>query len=129
MKAIFLFCCVFGVIFSSWSQVKEFDKLEMLYAQHHYKSVHRKANSLLDIPDYDYSQIPKLYKAMSLFQLSQNEHWLIRHPKALDNAAQMFTEIRRSSDGKKVFDAHIYEISFLKNDLISWAEDLRRLGK
>lgn len=129
MKTFFLFCCVCGSVMTGWSQVKEFDKLEMLYAQNHYKSVYRKANILLDIPDFDYSQIPKLYKAMSLFQLSQNEYWLIRHPKALDDAAQMFIDIKKSSDGKKVFDAHVYEISFLKNDLISWAEDLRRRGK
>jgi len=41
----------------------------------------------------------------------------------------LFVEIKKSSDGKKVFDAHIYEISFLKHDLISWAEDLKRRGK
>jgi hypothetical protein len=101
----------------------------MLYAQNHYKIVYRKANRLLDVPDYDFSQIPKFYKALSLFQLSQNEHWLIRHPKALEEAAEMFNEIKRSSDGRKVFNAHIYEVSFLKHDLISWAEDLKRRGK
>jgi hypothetical protein len=91
--------------------------------------VYRKANTLLDIPDYDFSQIPKFYKAISLFQLCQNDRWLIRHPNALEDAAKMFKEIKTSSDGKKVFDAHIYEISFLKHDLISWAEDLKRRGQ
>jgi len=129
MKAFFLVVGVLGFVFISKAQVREFDKLEMLYAQNHYKLVYRKANLLLDIPDYDYSQIPKFYKALSLFQLSQNEHWLIRHPKALEDAAKMFDEIKRSSDGKKVFNAHIYEVSFLKHDLISWAEDLKRRGK
>lgn len=129
MKAFFILVCVVGFVSVSWTQVKEFDKLEMLYAQNHYKSVYRKANRLLDIPDFDYSQVPKFYKALSLFQLSQNEYWLIRNPKALDDAARMFREIKTSSDGKKVFDAHVYEISFLKNDLISWAADLKRRGK
>lgn len=129
MKAFFTLVCVVGFVSVSWTQVKEFDKLEMLYAQNHYKSVYRKANRLLDIPDFDYSQVPKFYKALSLFQLSQNEYWLIRNPNALDEAARMFREIKTSSDGKKVFDAHVYEISFLKNDLISWAADLKRRGK
>jgi cell wall-associated NlpC family hydrolase len=80
----------------------------------------------LDIPDYDWSQIPKFYKALSLFQLSQNEHWLINHPNALDDAADLFREIKKSSDGRKIFNAHMYEISFLKHDLIAWAEDLKR---
>lgn len=129
MKAFYILICVVGFVSGSWAQVKEFDKLEMLYAQNHYKSVYRRANRLLDIPDFDYSQIPKFYKALSLFHLSQNEYWLIRNPKALDDAARMFREIKTSSDGKKVFDAHVYEISFLKNDLLSWAEDLKRRGK
>jgi len=129
MKGLLILICAVGFISGSWSQVKEFDKLEMLYAQNHYKSVYRRANRLLDIPDYDYSQIPKFYKALSLFQLSQNEYWLARNPKALEEAAQMFREIKKSSDGRKVFEAHIYEVSFLKHDLISWAEDLKRRGK
>lgn len=129
MKVFILVVGVLAFVFSSRAQVKEFDKLEMLYAQNHYKIVYRKANVLLDIPDFDYSQVPKFYKAMSAFQLSQNEHWLVRHPNALEEAAEMFEEIKRSTDGKKVFDAHIYEVSFLKHDLISWAEDLKRRGK
>lgn len=124
----FLIGCLMVIGFASFAkaQVPEFDKLEMLYAQNHYKMVYRKANRLLDIPDYDWSQIPKFYKALSLFQLSQNEHWLINHPNALDDASKLFQEIKKSSDGKKVFNAHMYEISFLKHDLIAWAEDLKR---
>jgi peptidoglycan DL-endopeptidase CwlO len=120
---------VFGFTSFAKAQVPEFDKLEMLYAQNHYKMVYRKANRLLDVPDYDWSQIPKLYKALSLFQLSQNDHWLINHPNALDEAASLMNEIKKSSDGRKVFNAHMYEISFLKHDLLAWAEDLKRRNK
>jgi len=126
MKFFVGFLMVIGFASIAKAQVPEFDKLEMLYAQNHYKMVYRKANRLLDIPDYDWSQIPKFYKALSLFQLSQNEHWLINHPNALDDAADLFREIKKSSDGRKIFNAHMYEISFLKHDLIAWAEDLKR---
>lgn len=129
MKVILLIICVVGFVSLGGAQIREFDRLEMLYAQNHYKMVYRKANALLDVPDYDYSQVPKFYKALSLFQLSQNERWLIRHPNALEDAAKIFNDIKHSSDGRKVFNAHIYEISFLKNDLISWAEDLKRRSK
>jgi hypothetical protein len=129
MKGLILFVFVAFCVSIGSAQIREFDKLEVLYAQNHYKMVYRKANTLLDIPDYDFSQIPKFYKAISLFQLCQNDRWLIRHPNALEDAAKMFKEIKTSSDGKKVFDAHIYEISFLKHDLISWAEDLKRRGQ
>ncbi len=129
MKGLILFVFVTFCFSIGSAQIREFDKLEVLYAQNHYKMVYRKANTLLDIPDYDFSQIPKFYKAISLFQLCQNDRWLIRHPNALQDAANIFKEIKTSSDGKKVFDAHIYEISFLKHDLISWAEDLKRRGQ
>jgi hypothetical protein len=129
MKNILVFIGVLGFFATGKAQIREFDKLEMLYAQNHYKIVYRKANRLLDVPDYDFSHIPKFYKSLSLFQLSQNEHWLIRNPKALDEAATLFNEIKTSSDGRKVFNAHLYEVSFLKTDLISWAEDLKRTGK
>lgn len=126
MKFFVGFLMVIGFASIAKAQVPEFDKLEMLYAQNHYKMVYRKANRLLDIPDYDWSQIPKFYKALSLFQLSQNEHWLVNHPNVLDDAANLFREIKKSSDGRKIFNAHMYEISFLKHDLIAWAEDLKR---
>lgn len=114
---------------SAFAQVKEFDKLEMYYDQGHYPMVLRRANRLLDNPDYDYSLIPSFYKSLTLFQLSQNEYWLKRHPHALDEAKDLFIKIKSSSDGIKVFEAHIFEVSALKRDLISWSEDLKRTGK
>lgn len=127
-KALVLF---FIMITSSYvqSQIPEFDRLEMYYAQGHYKMVHRKANRLLDQPDYDYSLLPSFYKSLSLFQLSQNKHWLIKNPKALTHAEKLFLEVRKSADGAKVLTAHMYEVSALKKDLMSWAEDLKRLGE
>ncbi|MGV3629749.1 MAG: C40 family peptidase [Bacteroidota bacterium] len=125
----FILVCVFLVTgFASQAQVKVFDKLEMLYDQQHYTLVLKKAERLLDNPEYDYSQIPSLYKSMALFQLSQNEYWYKRHTNALDEATELFLKIKSSSDGKKVFEAHIFEVSALKRDLISWSEDLKRTG-
>ena len=129
MKTLFVFILVVFVGSESWAQVREFDKLEMFYAQGHYKSVYRKASRLLDIPDYDYSQVPTFYKSLALFQLSQNEYWLIHNPKALEEAGLLFRQIKNSSDGKKILEAHVYEIAYLKADLISWAEDLKRRDK
>ena len=129
MKTLFVFILVVFVGSESWAQVREFDKLEMFYAQGHYKSVYRKANRLLDVPEYDYSHVPTFYKSLALFQLSQNEYWLIRNPKALEEAGILFRQIKKSSDGKKILEAHVYEIAYLKADLISWAEDLKRRDK
>ena len=121
---LFMFCAL-----QVQSQVREFDKLEMLYDQGHYKSVYRKASRLLDNPEFDYSRIPSFYKSITLFQLSQDPYWLKRNKGALDEAKSLFVKIKSSSDGIQVFEAHIYEVSALKRDLISWSEDLKRLGQ
>lgn len=127
MKYIFFIVVLFIVGSELRAQVPQFDKLEMLYAQGHYKTVYRRANRLLDQPDFDYSLVPKFYKSISLFQLSQNRHWLIQHENALNEAEALFVEIRKSTDGAKVLTAHIFEVSSLKKDLMSWGEDLKRM--
>ena len=111
------------------AQVPAFDKLELLYSQEHYKMVYRRAHRLLDLPDYDYSHLPEFYMALSGLRLSQDQHWYLRHPKALEESAELFRAIKHSSDSKRLFDAHIIEVSFLKRDMIAWAEDLKRRGK
>jgi transcriptional regulator with PAS, ATPase and Fis domain len=124
LTIIIVFIGMFSI--SAFSQIPEFDKLEMLYAQQHYKLVYRKANNLLDVPDFDFSMLPIYYKSISLFQLCQNERYLTKHPSALLEAKKLFTEVKKSGDGKKIFQAHENEIAFLKNDLLAWSEELRR---
>lgn len=120
---------LFLLSFQSFSQVREFDRMEMFYAQAHYKSVLRQANYLLDKPQYDYSMLPKYYKSLALFQLVQNDRYLKRRPHALDEARRLFLEVRSSSDGNKIMNAHMYEVAALKKDINSWLEDLQRAGK
>ncbi|MCO4814569.1 MAG: C40 family peptidase [Flavobacteriales bacterium] len=110
------------------AQNPKIDKLEMLFSQRHYKRVYRKSNRLLDNPLYDYSVMPSYYNSLALFQLAQNEFWLSHHPQALRRAEESFVQVKRAEDGTKIFNAHMYEIAWLKNDLISWASDLKRTG-
>ncbi len=121
---VFLFLSVFAQ-----AQVKEFDQLEMYYAQKHYKLVLRKANHLLDNPEYDYSQVPSFYAALATMQLVQNDRWRKVHPSALRDAHNRFLALLKNKDGQKICAAHMHELSFLKRDLISWAEDLKRSDK
>ncbi len=126
-QLLILFFIIFS--FSTSAQVPSFDKMEMLYDQGHYKLVCRKANLLLDKPDFDFSYIPSFYKSLSLFQLSQNENWLKRHPKALLEARELFLKVVQSKDGNKIFEAHLNELIFLKNDVLSWIDDLKLKGE
>jgi hypothetical protein len=129
MKGIGILLITFLISFSADAQNPRLDKLEMFFDQGHYKKVRRKSSRLLDDPEYDFSMLPAYYKSISLFQLAQNEYWLLAHPKALDEAKALFLEVKNSSDGEKIVNSHMYELAWLKNDMISWAADLKRLGK
>ncbi len=126
LKSISLIALFVFLTVAAKAQVKEFDHLEMYYAQKHYKLVVRKANRLLDNPEYDYSQIPSFYSSMATIQLVQNDRWRKTHPNALQNAEQLFLSLQKTKEGQKILTAHIHELAFLKRDLISWAEDLKR---
>jgi cell wall-associated NlpC family hydrolase len=112
-----------------FGQIRDFDKIEMLYSQKHFKMVFRKSNRLLDKPDYDFSMLPTFYKSLSIFQLSQNEKWYKKHPLALEEARELFLRVQNSNDGPKIFNSHINELIYLKSDLLSWLDELKRNEK
>ena len=126
---IILVLLFIGVRFEAKAQNPEFDKLEMLFDQRHYKKVYRRSRRYMDKPEYDFSLLPKYYKSLSALQLSQNEHWLLRHPHALEDAKELFLEIKRDDDAEILFKAHKYELTWVKNELVTWAADLKRRGK
>ena len=129
VKSILLLTAFLSVSVFAQAQVKEFDQLEMYYAQKHYKMVLRKANRFLDNPEYDYSQVPSFYAALATMQLVQNDRWRKTHHSAFNDAQERFLALRKNKEGQKIITAHIHELSFLKRDLISWAEDLKRRNK
>ena len=129
MKGIGILLITFLISFIADAQNPRLDKLEMFFDQGHYKKVRRRSSRLLDDPEYDFSMLPAYYKSISLFQLAQNEYWLLTHPKALDEAKALFLIVKNSNDGEKIMNSHMYELAWLKNDMISWAADLKRLGK
>jgi cell wall-associated NlpC family hydrolase len=118
-----------GASFEAKAQNPEFDKLEMLFDQRHYKKVYRRSRRMMDKPEYDFSLLPKYYNSLSGLQLSQNEHWLIRHPHALEDAKTLFLEIKQDDDAEKLFASHKFELTWVKNELVTWAADLKRRGK
>ena len=120
---------VLGCGFTANAQNPDFDKLEMFYDQGHYKKVYRRSNRMLDKPEYDFSLLPKYYKSISMMQLSQNEYWALRHPHVLEDAKEIFLELRKDPNADKLFASHKFELTGVKNDLVSWAADLKRMGK
>lgn len=124
---IFIFTLFFIPLIVA-GQIKEFDKLEMLYDQGHYTKVLRGANRLLDKPEYDFSLLPSYYKSVAMFQLYRNEKWRKRNPKAIEEATELFQMVKREDQGGKIFSAHYYEVQSLKKDLQSFAEQAKQEG-
>ncbi len=123
--AIFLICSSF----SAKAQVRKIDKLEVLYDQGHYGMVYRHANRLLDIPDFDYSYQPEFYKSLAMFRLSEQDFWMRLHPDGLQQARKLYLEVKNSTEGAKVFNAHLNHIAALKKDLVDRAADLKSEGR
>ncbi len=128
MKNVLLIVAICCSAFTIFAQQPEFDKLEMLFAQKHYKKVNRHAKMLLDNPTYDYSMIPTYYLSMSMLQLAQNDLYLKKNPQVIDEAVQLFLKVKNSANGEQLFNAHMYELNWIKSDLISWGSDLKRKG-
>ncbi len=128
MKNIFALVIISCFGFSASAQQPEFDNLELLFAQKHYKKVNRQAKMLLDNPTYDYSMIPTYYLSMSMLQLAQNDLYLKKNPQVIDEAVQLFLKVKNSANGEQLFNAHMYELNWIKADLMSWASDLKRKG-
>lgn len=101
--------------FNGISQIKAFDKLEMLFDQGHYRIVYRKSNMLIDNPEFDFSILPKYYKSISMLELSLNSRWFKRHPKSIDEAISALEQISLSST---ILYAHQNELVKVHHDLL-----------
>lgn len=114
--------------FSAFSQNKALDKLEILYDQGHYAMVYRRANKLLDKPDYDFSFQPEFYKSLAMFRLAEKEFWLQMHPDALQQARRLFLDVKSTPDGIKVFNAHLNHVVQLRKYLVERVEFYKKSG-
>jgi len=112
---VFLIVSFAFLTFNVFSQVKEFDKLEMLFDQGHYKVVYRKSNKLIDNPEFDYSKLPLFYKSISMLELSRNSRWFKRNPKSITQAIENLEELNLKGS---IFNAHQHELVKIYTDLI-----------
>lgn len=128
-KSLFLFGFLFVIgTYDANAQNPAFDNLEMLFDQGHYRKVYRKANQLLDNPEYDYSLMPKYYRSISMLQLAQNDFWRRRNKGAIQEAERLFYEVRETPTGQKIIVAHMFELAKLKHDLTKWKYALKEQG-
>ena len=114
---------------SLWAQVKQYDKLEMLYDQGHYKKVLRNANKLLKKPEHQNAILPVYYKSLAELQLFRVEKWRKRNPSAFSEASKQLVELRSKDKDGKVLKIHAFEIQSLKRDYDYFLEELQQNKK
>lgn len=115
--------------FSTFGQDKRIDNLEILYSQKFYTKVIKKANKLLAIPDYDYSGMPRFYKAISMFKLVNDPDWYSKNNKAISKAIDIYDEFLTYPKAMDYTKSHYFEIADLKLYLTSLEKDLISKGK
>lgn len=125
MRIVLLIFISLFFVTTGFTQVMEFDKLEMKYDQGHYRMVLRKSNRLLDNPYYDFSYLPNYYRALSMLQLAQNRTWYRRNSYAISEAKETLLEMNKTIEGRTILKAHAYELSSLRKDLKQWTTDLK----
>lgn len=117
MKKIFLLFFVSLISLVSFAQQKQLNQLDLLYQQQHIRMVFRKANRLIDSPEFDFSLTPKFYKAITVLELSKNKFWLMRHDNVLIETKAVLTSINSSSEGKALIAKNLTELGKLKSRL------------
>lgn len=111
------------------AQDRKIDKLEVFYDQGYYRKTLRKSKRLLNKPDYDYSAVPKLFKALSLFKLTLDQRYKKRHPKAFDEAVRNL-EIFINQDVKGLaYTAHRDKILEIQVQLAKKSLALKKRGR
>jgi hypothetical protein len=122
VKTILLFFFVVGTSVSN-AQNKKMDKLEQFYTQGHYKTVHRKANKLLQDPMYDAYLLPTYYSAMSTFQLLQNPYWMKRNIAKIDESCRLMSNVFGSEKWAIIKETHSQELGDMAVLFERWLKD------
>lgn len=122
-KSLYLLCFVLLSLQVRAQHIK-LDKLEQLFDQGYFELVHRKAERLLNDPEFDYSLLPKYYKAISTLELAQQKKWQKKHPAELAWAKAFLLELKTQQKGQKILKAHQLELSALYEDLSHYISTL-----
>lgn len=127
MRVALFFLCMLPIFVQA--QNKDFDNLEILYDQSHYKKVLRKATKLISKPGNEQAILPSYYRSMALLQLYRNDKWRKRNSKAIEEGVRLFLETKKRDVDGRVFAAHIYEIQSLKRDYDYFIAELEQNTK
>ena len=121
LKIAFLFLLLF-VVHRNQAQVLEFDRLEQLYDQGHYRLVYFKAGKYLNKPEYDYSLFPKYYRSLAVLQRMQGFKFRQRKTEEVQASFSFIGQLSSSQRGSEIMRTHSNELESLYLDLNAWIQ-------
>lgn len=121
LKLAFLFLLLF-VVHRNQAQVLEFDRLEQLYDQGHYRLVYFKAGKYLNKPEYDYSLFPKYYRSLAVLQRMQGFKFRQRKTEEVQASFSFIGQLSSSQRGSEIMRTHSNELESLYLDLNAWIQ-------
>lgn len=102
------------------AQVKQLDILELKFHQGHYSMVYRRANALLNKPEYDFSIMPSYYKAVTSILLVRHNNRFKRKRYLLIEANDIISKLIMEDDGIRIIKSHQEELNFIQSELQNW---------
>ena len=125
---------IFLILFSLISQAQSEEKvneLEKIYQSGNYLKTYKKANKLLDRPEYDIYNEPTMFMAMALFQLSQNDKYKdkTRFKDGFLESIRLMEEFKEIDFNGHTYMLHYEEIFNLKDDYIEYIKVLAKSNK
>lgn len=127
LKIAFLFLLLF-VVHRNQAQVLEFDRLEQLYDQGHYRLVYFKAGKYLNKPEYDYSLFPKYYRSLAVLQRMQGFKFRQRKTEEVQASFSFIGQLSSSERGSEIMRTHSNELESLYLDLNAWIQSENEQG-
>ncbi len=109
LALIVLFCSSLAI-----GQSRKVDRLEQYYDQGHYKMVYRKSSRLIKNPEFNSTLLPAYYKAMSSFQLMQNQSWLRRNDADVKESIALINKVILSSEWSRIKETHANELAAMQ---------------
>ena len=128
MKSLWALILLLFMFQFGWGQDKKIDQLEILYDQAYYSKVLRKANRMLDKPEFDYSGLPSYYKALALLRLAEDQKWYRHHKGCIQEAISAYDSFAAHNLYDDYIHAHYYEIAALKTYLEKLETRQKELG-
>jgi hypothetical protein len=122
LALLLLFLC--GTVFNSYSQPPGYDDLIIYYADGSYEKLLKRAEKYTISDKTKKDPIPFLYLSKCNFEMSKDQKWLEKYPKAFNDAIRFAGNVIKKDKTGEIYDDNINYFTELK---VAVVEDIKNL--